>query len=60
MKKLKDVEFVDYDSDIININSKNAYISAKKQGETDFQKVITPTTKPYVDFFTPSGERVIE
>lgn len=32
----------------------------KKQGETDFQKVITPTTKPYVDFFTPSGERVIE
>lgn len=34
-KQLKDVEFVDYDSDIININSKNAYISAKKQGETD-------------------------
>ena len=34
-KQLKDIEFVDYDKNIININSENGYINAKKQGETD-------------------------
>lgn len=34
-RQLNNIEFVNYDSDIIDINSKNAYISAKKQGETD-------------------------
>ena len=32
----------------------------KKQSTTDSQKATTPTTTPYVDFFTPSGDRVIE
>ncbi len=32
----------------------------KKQSETDSEKATSPTTSPYVDFFTPSGERVVE
>ena len=34
-KQLRDIEFVDYDKNIININSENGYINAKKQGKTD-------------------------
>ena len=34
-QQLNSIEFVKYDSDIININSKNGYINAKKQGDTN-------------------------
>ncbi len=44
----------------VMIFGKDSGEANKKQSETDSQKAITPTTSPYVDFFTPSGERVVE
>ena len=48
----KDYKVMLFDRDNLDAN--------KNPTKDDSQKAITPTTKPYIDFFTPSGERVIE
>lgn len=48
----KDYKVMLFDKDNVKAN--------KNPPKDDSQKATSPTTSPYVDFFTPSGDRVVE